>query len=285
MVRKIGNVYEYYNYRQLINDDYLLRSKQNHSYSFRAFSRDLGLSAGFLTDVLNRKKDLGAKTGQKVFANLGFKDKDLIYCNQLLLSESKSNLNDRNEAQNYVNKHYRHVGYVHDAKAEKVVASPEHLIAYSLARVCSDISAIEKAFVALELPERKVIQVLRELEEQNLVVIREGQVHVVEMLIKIAQAKNLAPCIQQFSNQIQKKIVKEGIEIPNRVAQASILNFDENTFLEAVDAHKFFIKKLNRLGIASKKPTILTLLSTSFLAIPWTPPEKPNRNQNQNRET
>lgn len=284
MLRKISNVFEYYNYRQLINDDYLLRSTQNHSYSFRAFSRDLGLSAGFLTDVLNHKKDLSAKTGQKVFAKLGFKDNDLVYCNQLLLSESKSDLNDRNEAQDYVNKHYQHVGYTHDAKAEKIVESLEHLLAYGLARLSTDITAIEKVFIELGLPAKKVVQVLSELQEQQLVVLNEGQVQVSKKESKITNAKNLALCIQQFSNQIQKKIIKEGIEVPNRVAQASILHFDEHTFQEAVQAHKFFIKKLNRLGKASKKPTILTLLANSFLAMPWPPTAGQKRPENQARE-
>ncbi|MEZ4742667.1 MAG: DUF4423 domain-containing protein [Bdellovibrionota bacterium] len=54
------------NYRSLLLDEYLSRKKKNPSYSKRAFSRDIGLSPAFLSQLLNCKRKLSEKAAYSV---------------------------------------------------------------------------------------------------------------------------------------------------------------------------------------------------------------------------
>lgn len=277
MIRKIANIYEYYDYQQVIHDDFLIRTTHNHSYSFRAYCRDLKVSAGFLTEVLNGKKELSEHYGKKVFSALGFQEKDLLYCINLVLAKSKINRSNQQEAQTYVDQHYQHVGYIHDPKLEKIIESVEHFLAYGISRVFSEIAVIKKVFKELGLSEKSVLTTLKDLNEHNLVTIKDNHVFVVNQDAKLTNSKELPKLIRKFSDHILNRIVENGIDFPNRVAQASILTFDDRTYSEAVQAHKFFIKKLNRLAKANTKSTVFVFLSSAFLTVPVPIPEsEPN---------
>lgn len=98
MVKKISNVFNFLNYRVLLNEDFLTRTMANHSYSLRAYSRDLSVSPGFLSDILKGKKDLSPSKGREVFRRLGFENAELDYIENLILFASSDNENVRQEA-------------------------------------------------------------------------------------------------------------------------------------------------------------------------------------------
>lgn len=68
------NVLDYQNYQDYLSYELEKRIQQNHNYSLRAFSRDLNLSPGELSEVLRGKRKLSVKSAQKISSSLGFSD-------------------------------------------------------------------------------------------------------------------------------------------------------------------------------------------------------------------
>lgn len=59
-------------YRTILLDEYIYRCKKNQKYSRRAFARDLDLSPAFLSQVLNRKRELSENAAHVICDRLGW---------------------------------------------------------------------------------------------------------------------------------------------------------------------------------------------------------------------
>lgn len=62
------------------------RSAANHNYSLRAYARDLGVSPGFLSDILRGKKHLSQENAKSIFTTLGFSDVEIEYVEKLVFA-------------------------------------------------------------------------------------------------------------------------------------------------------------------------------------------------------
>lgn len=60
-------------YRRVLKDTLARRCKSNPRYSLRAFSRDLNVSSGTLSDIIKGKKGLSRSAGAAVARRLGYK--------------------------------------------------------------------------------------------------------------------------------------------------------------------------------------------------------------------
>ena len=69
-------------YRQIIETEFSRRAQRNPNYSLRAFARDLGLSPGRLSLILNRKSGLSPTGASKLSRNLGLSEpeQELFQC-------------------------------------------------------------------------------------------------------------------------------------------------------------------------------------------------------------
>lgn len=63
-------------YRDIINDEYKYRNRENSSYSLRAFARDLAISPSQLSDVMKGKIGLSSKKALEVAKRLGLNEKE-----------------------------------------------------------------------------------------------------------------------------------------------------------------------------------------------------------------
>jgi uncharacterized protein (TIGR02147 family) len=78
-------------YRDLLNREFERRVQKNSHYSKRAFARDLGLSAAFLSQVLTTKKNLSPDKASEIAANIQFSQKQRdLFLNLVRLEFAKS---------------------------------------------------------------------------------------------------------------------------------------------------------------------------------------------------
>ncbi len=59
-------------YWSILNSEYLTRQGKNSAYSLRCFARDLGISQSFLSQILNRKRNLSLEKALTLMENLRF---------------------------------------------------------------------------------------------------------------------------------------------------------------------------------------------------------------------
>lgn len=91
------NVLEAHNYKDYLSHELERRMQQNPNYSLRAFSRDLNLSPGELSEILRGKRKLSAKAAMKVSHSLGFSDVEKNHL--ILLTQSDSMIASENDQQ------------------------------------------------------------------------------------------------------------------------------------------------------------------------------------------
>jgi uncharacterized protein (TIGR02147 family) len=60
-----------HSYRQVLLAEFQSRTRRNPAYSLRAFSRDLGIPASNLSNILNRKRGLSLSTARKIAGRFG----------------------------------------------------------------------------------------------------------------------------------------------------------------------------------------------------------------------
>ncbi len=67
-------------YRELLRRELLARCKRNPKYSSRAFSRDMGVSPGFLSQIIHRRKNLNEDRATRIAAALDWpEDKSNLF--------------------------------------------------------------------------------------------------------------------------------------------------------------------------------------------------------------
>lgn len=78
-------------YRDLLNQEFERRVQKNSHYSKRAFARDLGLSAAFLSQVLTAKKNLSPDKASEIATNIQYSPKQRqFFLNLVRLEHAKS---------------------------------------------------------------------------------------------------------------------------------------------------------------------------------------------------
>lgn len=106
MKDKVLNVFEFQDYKTLLNEDFLIRTTLNPSYSLRAYARDLESAVSFLSVVMRGKNNLSLTSGRKIFQKLGYKDLELEYIDNLIKIEITKDTVEKQEATQFINKHY-----------------------------------------------------------------------------------------------------------------------------------------------------------------------------------
>lgn len=66
------------NYRSILNEELAFRSKENPSYSLRAFSRDLSIAPSQLSEILKGKTGLSSNKSMLIASKLGLSDQDCL---------------------------------------------------------------------------------------------------------------------------------------------------------------------------------------------------------------
>jgi len=249
MIKKIQNVYDYSDYRILLSDDFMARSANNYSYSLRAYSRDLSLSPGFVSDLLRGNKDLSPAKGRQVFALLSFENEELDYIEQLIIFKSSNNETVRKEASRYIQSRLNRAKFESDASKDLIIKSFAHFVIYGITRKLSELEKIFQFTDQFGLERPEVQMILGEFTTHQYIMETEGQYRVNDSKLTLSNHELMLTLLGQYANQLALQMEKKGgIQAPDRVAHGLILGLNQQTYDLAVETHKHFIKSLDRLA-------------------------------------
>ena len=78
-------------YRHVLKKEYEIRTQRSPNYSLRSFARDLHLSSGQLSEILNYKHGLSLSRAKKICLRLGYSEKESEYfCTLVESSDARS---------------------------------------------------------------------------------------------------------------------------------------------------------------------------------------------------
>ncbi len=272
MEKCIGNPFGYLDYRVLLNDDFLARSIRKRDYSLRAYSRDIGLSPGFLSEVLSGKKELSLGSGREVFAKLGFTKSEIEYAEKLIQSKSARDLHEREDALRFVRDRYARSGYVDFQERHGFIQSADHFIIYGMIRRISSFAVIKNLASRLFIPESRVVEVLTDLIAGQYVKQEGERLSVVEERLVVQNGTKMLELTAEFSRRLTSLIYAEGgVSAPDRTTHALILGFDPVSFDLAIEAHRHYVRTLSRLAKNSKDPVSFAFMTDQFFVVPVPP--------------
>jgi len=87
----IGMIFSEKDYRVILKKEYEERFHRNARYTLRAFARDLELSSGRLSDVLNSKKGLSRVSAERIASKLGYSDHEReLFCDLVDAADARA---------------------------------------------------------------------------------------------------------------------------------------------------------------------------------------------------
>lgn len=246
----------------------MARSTANHKYSLRAYSRDLNISPGFLSEVIRGSKALSPITSKKIFSKLGFTAEEVAYLQNLLTYSNSTDELLRRNAFNEIQRHYNGTHFIDSPDKKGFIKSVEHFIIYGVLRKVANYAELLKITDQLALKPDRIAEIISDLVADGLVEKKESKYEVTDLKITLKQDFEILNMIKELSNFLIQIIQKEGgISIPNRVAHGLILGFDTKTFELAIEAQKHFIRQLHRLSESTSRPEQFVLLSNVWMAL------------------
>ena len=85
------------NFTHFINDIYNRKKSKNHSYSKRAFARDLGLSSSYTSDLMSGHRNISIDTAANISRKLGLDAIEHEYLMSLVQLTQTENLQLQDE--------------------------------------------------------------------------------------------------------------------------------------------------------------------------------------------
>lgn len=253
MIRKIKNPFNYLNYTVLLNDDFMARTITNHSYSLRAYARDLGLSPAFLSEVLRGRKVLSIPKSKMVFTKLGFDENEYEYIKNLVIAAGSSNLAEQQSASDYISSKYNRVGYEETLGRNKIVETIDHFVIYCLARKVSNISLIQTLAIELNISSEKTMSVLNDFISEGYIKECNGEYFVTDLMLVVKTDKKMVEIAEHFTLKVIDLLKRKGgNNLPETSASGLVLGLDAESFKLASDTHAHFIKSMNRIANQSK---------------------------------
>jgi uncharacterized protein (TIGR02147 family) len=262
MIKKINNIYDYSDYRLLLADDFMARSANNYSYSLRAYARDLSLSPGFVSDVLRGNKDLSPAKGRQVFTLLQYEGEELDYIEKLIIFKSSPHEAARQDAYQYIHSRLNRVKFESDNSKDLIIQSFAHFTTYGITRKVNELSEILKFTEQLGLTADETKNALADFVQHQYIFESEGRYQVNDAKLTLTNHELLLSFLNQFNNHLASLIQKNGgIKPPENVAHGLILGLNQQSYDLALEAHKHFIKSMDRIANQSTTVDRFILLS------------------------
>lgn len=268
MDKKIHNVFDYSNYLVLLSDDFMARSANNYGYSLRAYSRDLSLSPGFLSDLLRGNKDLSPAKGREVFSKLQFSNDEVDYIEKLIVFKSSPDESQRQDALQYIQSKFNKLNIKNDNSKDLILKSHVHFLLYGIIRRVHNKETIFNLTDNLSLDRNEVEKALNEYVLDNYIIEKDGQYQVNDIKLTINNHKNLYQTIGDLSVQINQALQKKAeTNSPENMAHGLVLGLNQQSFDLAAEAHKHFIKSLYRIADHQAPVDRFVFVSNSWLTV------------------
>lgn len=279
MKRKIESAFHFLDYRFLLNEDFLSRTAANNSYSLRAYSRDLEVSPGFLSEVLRGQKELSVQSGKKLFSKLGFEDDEINYIENLITYKIASDEFERENAGEFIRKHHKYLHLQDRPDKDGYIKSIDHFLVYGFTRRINNLSEIEEYAELVGIKPIRVLEVLNDMIREGYIEKKGSQYFVTELDLTIRFDERVLQMIREFTNLATRTIKAQGgLQIPDRVVQGLVLGLDKESYEMALTAHRHFVQHMHRLAAGSKEIEHFVLVTNTFLTL--TPAESPSKKDN-----
>ena len=269
MNKKIRDIYEYIDYRVVLNHDFLARSSGNHGYSLRAYSRDLQLSPSFISDVLRGKRDLSPKKGKQTFEKLGFKLGELDYIEDLIVFQTSKDAIEKQNTLESIHKYHKKGFYLYDTTKDLIMRSVDHFFIHGIVGGEPDFEKILALSEKIGISESRALQVIQELTNAGYFKKTDDQYFIENINLHVAAHKNILEIQRQFVNRlIHLTEVTGGMKKPEQMGHYMVMGFDPQTFPLAIEAYNQLINTLNRLSNQTPVAKRYAFFSSSFFSFP-----------------
>ena len=252
-------------YRDVIKNNFETRLKKNPRYSLRAFARDLEVSVGRLSEILNSKSGLSLANAEKIAnkLDLSAKEKDL-FLNQVTLEHGRSSLSREIAKKSISNLNSKGLDFVEiDLETFKIVSDWYHYAIMDLVETHSfreDSEWIAKRF---GINKFQVEQALERLKKTNLVEIKNNKIKTTNKTVATTTDVP-SEAIKNFHRQILKK-ASDAIDfqsVEERDITSITVPMDVNLIPELKNKIKKFRREINNWVKEESKTQMKFIAST-----------------------
>lgn len=258
-------------YRSILKKEYQDRFRRNSRYTLRAFARDLELSSGRLSDVLNSKKGLSRASAEKIAGKLGYTSAERdVFCDLVDAADARA-LAQKNLAR------LRLLEKTSDQKSRqievdqfKMISDWYHLAILELLQQDACPEPAEEALTwmakRLNTPRPKIDQAVERLMRLGLMKQEHG---------KYVCVASFTETMGEISSQAVKAFHRQMVEralatlytrpIDERLFNSSVLSIDKQQWHEAQqDIVRFRMEFTRKYGSTAKRDAVYGLALQFF---------------------
>lgn len=267
MKKMIHEVYRYFDYRVLLNDDFFERVAINHSYSLRSHAQKLQLSPGFLSQVMRGLKQLSANRVPKIFSTLGFEPNEIEYIKNLVKMKMAKSEADRFQARNFVMQIYPNRAFPVDKSKNLIGLNLDYFLVYGFIRGIESIDKVQLLANKIGIGEDKFNQIVSHFISEGYIKENNGKLQVIDRDMTIDADDERLKMLGEMSHAIMKLVRdKGGIKVPERVCHGFVIPMNQKSFELIHETHKQFIKNLLHISKQVENADRFMLL-TDFLYV------------------
>lgn len=267
MEKKIPDIFEYRDYRILLNDVFSARSSADSSYSLRAYARDISVSPSFLSDILRGKKDLSPQKGKELFSALGVSGEELDYVENLIVLRTSNDELLKRKAHDYIRQRSRYPVHA-NSESRLILKSLEHFFVYGVIERQLDSDKIFEAALLLGMSRERTQEVIAELVQGDCVVSKDGKYCITRPELVIPEKVQALEMQRQYVARTHDLMARSlESDQPEAMAEVMVLGLDESTQKLALEAQSQLFRTLSKLSKQSRNADRIMIYLGSMLTL------------------
>lgn len=269
MQRRIRDVFEYKDYRILLNDDFIGRSTGNHNYSLRAYARDLKISSSFVSDVFRGKRDLSPQKGREVFAKIGFQLEELDYIENLINLKTTKDPMQKQMSAEAIGRKYKKPEFFDDEEKDLILKSADHFIVHGIVGGESDFKKLCALCAKAGVNEERVAEVVAEFVEKGFFRQDNDQYFIEYKNLKVPNHEKILSTQRAFVNRLITLTENNGgMKMPEQMGHYLVFALDKETAPLFEQTYHHLINSISRLSNQTPVAERYCFFSSSFFSIP-----------------
>ncbi len=262
MERRVENVYDYLSYRLILSDDFSRRVALNNNFSLRAYAQNLGVSAGFISKILNGKSSLSQSKGRQIFSKLDFSANELNFICDLIEVNNTTDDHIRNQMWDELSKNHPRTKIKFEVSENVTVKSIQHFFTYAILRDISDYDVLKSILLKIGLNSKQVDLALEDFILNGFAVKKGSEYFVTEKDFTYLQDhENFVSFGLKLARHLISNYEKKDIDDREKNSLSTlVLGLDDETLKLVDELSRNYIHSLFRLSERVVKPTIYKFL-------------------------
>ena len=175
---------------------------------------------------------------------------------------------EKQEATQFINKHYAIAIYKKNTTKVKFLESINHFIIYGLIEKTSKLEDLINITEKLKISTTDTLNILNEFVTDSYILKKGDQYQINSEMLTNTIDENIYIITKSFFNLLVDLIHENGgISLPESLIHSFILSLDEDSYKLAIEAHKHYIKKISRLGKESSGSDKIIFSSDIFFTL------------------